>query len=291
MFTQLSQSFRTAALVLGFATVASAQIFGGMVGGTNGGLSSGGSNPPNLPPVESRANSYSRTIGNSWLGGSLTTYAGMVRQKNGTYELGNASLELRANASVLQRGAEVAELVGSASNVMNNGVQSRSGYFRIRMLGVSVVNQSFTNSSTFASASSTYNLLPNGVSASIPVGPTSVTIRGNAGCGYSRSANWLLPAATATVGVNAQAGAYAFANASVSVGVPGFNVGVGLQGKIMEQTLAANVSASSIWGLSGGVTYTLKAISLRLYAWATALYTWTTTLTTWSAGQATINLI
>ena len=91
--------------------------------------------------------------------------------------------------------------------------------------------------------------------------------------------------------MNATGSAYAFANASVSFGIPGFNVGVGLQGKILEQTLAANLQASPVWGLSGGVTYTLKAISLQLYAWATALYTWTTTLCSWSAGQVAITLI
>lgn len=248
--------------------------------------------PPVLPPLETRNGSQSKSIGNDWLGGSVYAYAGMVRQKQGAYELGHASVEFRATAKVLKQGLEVAEIVGSLMNVMNNGVQSRSGYCRIDLLGYSIYNGSFQNSSTFASQTSTFNLFgSNGVSASVPVGPVSVTLRGNAGCGFSRSANWLLPAATASVGANAMASAHAFANAQVGIGIPGFGLGVGLQGKILEQSLSANLNANAAWGLSGGCTYTLKGITLQLYAWAQALWTWTTTLTSWSSGQIVRNLI
>ena len=263
---------------------------GGVLGSTSGYVYQP-ITPPTLPSLEWRANSYDRSIGNSWLGGSVHAYANMLRQKSGTYELGFANAELRGVANVLNTSKEVFEIVGQASNVMNNGVQTRSGSYRIEVLGYSIVDQSFTNSSTFAAANYSFNLFPTNLSVSVPVGPVSVTIGGNAGCGAGRSANWLLPAATATVGLNASGNAYAFANASVSFGIPGFNVGVGLQGKILEQTLNANLSASGLWGLSGGVTYTLKAISLQLYAWATALWTWNTNLCSWSTGQVSITLI
>ena len=88
-----------------------------------------------------------------------------------------------------------------------------------------------------------------------------------------------------------RSGPSSFANASVSFGIPGFNVGVGINGRVLEQFLTANINASAVWGLSGGVTYTLRSITLSLYAWATAIYTWTTTLCSWSAGQIVINLI
>ncbi|MBL8750446.1 MAG: hypothetical protein JNK78_14885 [Planctomycetes bacterium] len=248
--------------------------------------------PPTLPSVEYKNGGYDKSIGNSWLGGSVHTYVGMVRQKSGTYELGYATAEFRGAAKVLNHSVEVAEIVGLASNVMNNGVQNRSGSFRVDVLGYSVVNQSFQNNSTFGASTSTFNLLgPSGVSASVPCGPISVTISGNAGCSFSRSANWLLPAATSTVGLNASGSAWAFANASVSFGIPGFNLGVGLQGKILEQTLGINLSSSGLWGLSGGASYTLKAITLQLYAWATAIWTWTTNLCSWTAGQITLTLI
>ena len=248
-------------------------------------------NPPTLPPVEYRFNSFDRSIGNSWLGGNVHAYAQILRQKNGTYELGMASAEFSATARVLQQSREVVEIIGSATNVMNNGVQNRNGLFRIELLGYPLINSTFQNNSTFASASQQFNLIPGGVSVSVPVGPISLTLTGNAGCGYSRSANWLLPAATATIGLNASLSAHAFANAQVGFGVPGFGVGVGIQGNILQQTLGANVNASAVWGLSGSVSYTLQPIVISLYAWAQALYTWTTNLCSWSAGTVSLNLI
>ncbi|MBL8739308.1 MAG: hypothetical protein JNL12_22970 [Planctomycetes bacterium] len=294
MFPTKLSSFLCAAattLTLGSAVVAQGTWSTTVV--SSGVLSSGylTPTPPVLPPVEYRSNSYSKSIGNTWLGGSVYAYAGMVRQKNGGYELGQASAEFRGTASVLKQSKEVVEIVGYAMNVMNNGVQTRSGQFRVEMLGYSILNSSFSNSSTFAASNHTYNLFPSDVSVSVPVGPVSVTIGGNAGCGFGRSANWLLPAATAKVGINAQANAYAFVNASVSFGIPGFNVGVGLEGKVLEQSLNVNLSASGLWGLSGGATYSLKAITLSLYAWATAIWTWDTTLCSWSAGQILLTLI
>lgn len=279
--------------LLSLTTAATAQ--GGLLGQI-GSISSGTVMtvliPPTLPPVESRIGGYDRGVGNSWLGGSVHAYAGMVRQKQGTYELGNASLEFSANGSVLKQSLNVAGVYGYLMNVMNNGVQNRSGYFRVDVLGYSIINYSFQNDSTFGAVNSQYNLFgPNGVSASVPVGPVSLTLKGNAGCGFSRSANWLLPAGTSNVGANASASAWAFANAQVGVGIPGFGLGVGIQGHICQQTLSANISASPTWGLSGGVTYTLQAISLQLYAWAQAIYTWTTNLCSWSAGLITLNLI
>lgn len=281
--------------VFALSCVANAQFSGGLIGsiGSIGGvLTQGGSTtPPILPSVESRNGNYDRTIGNSWLGGSAHAYIGMVRQNSGTYQLGFATAEFRGTANVLKQTREVAEIVGIASNVMNNGVQTRSASFRVELLGYTIVNSSFQNSSQFAQTSSTYSLIPGGVSASVPVGPVSVTIRGNAGCGFGRGANWLLPAGDSSVGLNASANAYAFANASVSFGIPGFNVGVGLQGKVLEQTLSGSINASPVWGLSGHFGYTLKAITLQLYAWATALYTWTTNLCSWSAGLVSFNLV
>ncbi|MBK8096371.1 MAG: hypothetical protein IPK26_04645 [Planctomycetes bacterium] len=236
--------------------------------------------------VTSRFASYDRTIGNSWLGGAVHAYAGLVTQRSGGYELGNASAELRGTGNLLRASREVFEVIANVTNVLNNGVQSRSGYFRAEVLGASVVNSSFQSSSTFARRSWTFNLFASAPSASVPVGPISITVRGNAGCGAGMYANLLLPAATPSVSIIGDANAYAFANASVGAGIPGFSVGVGIEGRIANQRLAIGATANARSGLSGSATYTLEAITLRLYAYAEAFWqTWTTTLTTWSAGR------
>lgn len=273
--------------LLALNTIAAAQI----VGGSTGTMSGGTSTPPTLPSLEYSNRTFTRTIGNSWLGGTAYAYAGLVRQKQGTYEVGSLTGQFRVDANVLQQSLEVAEIYGNASNVMNNGVQSRSGLYRLELMGITLSSSSFTNSSTFGAVSSTYNLFPGtGVSASVPLWVGSVTLRGNAGCGFSRSANWLLPAYSATVGLNASATAYAYASASVSYGIPGFNVGVGLRGQIAHQTLSAAASASGLWGMSGDISYTLRAIDLYLYVWATAIATWDTTLCSWTSGATTFDL-
>lgn len=273
--------------LLALNTFAAAQI----VGGSTGTMSSGTSTPPTLPSLQSSARSFDRAAGNSWLGGSVHAYAGLVRQKQGTYELGSLTAEFRGTASVLTYTKDVAEIVGNASNVMNNGVQTRTGYYRIELMGVTLFTNSFTNSSTFAAASSYYNLFPGaGISASVPLPVGSVTVAGNAGCGFSRSANWLLPAYAANVGINASANAYAQASASVSYGIPFFNCGVGLRGKILNQTLSAAASASAVWGLSGDISYSLQAIDLYLYVWATAIWTSDTTLCHWGSAPTTFDL-
>ncbi len=284
------QSLFVAALLILPSVVEAQGTFGGQFTIPNSGLIFVSTTPPVLPSVQSRYGSYDRAIGNSWLGGSVHAYAGIVRQKSGTYELGSASAEFRGTANLLQGSAEVAEIVGNAMNIMSNGVQTRSGYFRIDVLGFSVINSSFTNSSTFGAASSTFDLIPGGVSFPVPVGPVTITVAGNAGCGFSRSANWLLPAATARVGLNASGSAHAFADAHVGVGIPGFGLGVGINGHILQQTLSVNCAADAVYGLSGGATYQLQAITLTLYAWAQAIWTWTTNLASWSAGLVSMTL-
>ncbi|MEO6594126.1 MAG: hypothetical protein ABIP94_05185 [Planctomycetota bacterium] len=289
-----SYKFLSLAALLTLTVAAEAQGPGGTFGGgiiLNGGGIYITPTPPILPSVQSRIGSYDKTIGNSWLGGTAHAYAGIVRQKSGTYELGNGTVEFRGTAKLLQQSAEVAEIVGSLTNVMNNGVQSRSGYLRFDVLGYPVINTSFSNSSTFGYVNSQFDLIPGGVSYPIPVGPVSITVAGNAGCGFSRSANLLLPAATAKIGITASGRAYAFADAHVGVGIPGFTLGVGINGHVLEQTLSANCSADAVWGLSGQVSYTLQAISITLYAFAdTIFHYWSTNVASWAAGLVSFNL-
>jgi len=251
--------------------------------------------PPVLPTVQSKFNSYAKSIGNSDLGGSVSVYAGIVRQKSGSYELGNASAEFRAVGRIFGYSKELAEIVGSASNVMNNGVQTRSGQFRLEVLDGIVygINQSFTNSSTFGAGTNTYNLFgSSGLEKTFWAGPVPITLAGNAGCTFSRSFNWLLPAATASVGLNATGNAYAFADCHVGFGVSGFSVGGGFLGKVLDQTVNGSVTANAVWGLSGSLTYQLKAISLTLYVYAEAFWqSWTHNITTWAAGLVNLTLI
>lgn len=274
--------------LLALNTIAAAQI----LGGNTGTMSGGGTPSTSLPSSQTGGASYNRSIGNDWLGGSVFANVQMQRQKTDTYQRGALTMQFRGNASVLHIPMEVAEVYGNLTNVMNGNVQTRSGAFRVQLMGFNVVNNSFTNSSTFAAASHSFNLFPgDGVSASVPLGPGSITLSANAGCGYSRSANWHLPAYTINVGVIGEAHAHAFANASVSYGIPGFNAGVGVEGRLFQKSIEAGVSASALSGLSGNAEFRMSSIDLRLYCWLTAFWVcWDTTLCQFGGAAATMDL-
>ena len=65
--------------LLALHTFAAAQI----VGGNTGTMSSGSSTPPTLPSLQHSNRTFSRSIGNSWLGGTAYAYDGLVSQKQG----------------------------------------------------------------------------------------------------------------------------------------------------------------------------------------------------------------
>ena len=249
--------------------------------------------PPALPPAESKFGEYDLNIGNSWLGGGVHAYAGMVRQRSGSYDLGNEHLELWAGGSLLNQSGEVMEIYGDATNIVNSGVQKRVGSLRVDVLGVPVINSNFTTGISHSKPLENYNLFPKNITGFISLaGPVGVTAEGNAGCGFGRSVSWTMATGKADVVLSASGTANAFFDAWVGIGIPQVvGAGVGISGKVLEQSLSANATASAGTGLSGGASYGLKAISIRLYAWGQLLFKVTKTLTTWSAGAVSKTLM
>lgn len=235
---------------------------------------------------------YDGSLGNSWLGGRVHAHATLETRRGWQFEQGLIDLNLNGHVNLLTRSTEVVEVAANLRNKQEWGVQTRTGSFRVEVLGFSYVNQSFTNDSQFAQRTWSFNVFPVAPSASVPLGPFSITLRGNAGASLSTGANFNLPAATPSVTLAGSARGYASANASVGIGIPGFEVGVGIDGRICDQTLAIWATANARTGISGAATYTLEAIALRLYAYARALfYTYSTTLTNWSAGRIVRTLL
>jgi hypothetical protein len=239
-----------------------------------------------------RGSAYDRSIGNSWLGGGVHAHATLQTTRGVTYSQGFAEANARAQVNLLTRGVEVAELYAMARNRTEMGSQTRTGTFRMEVLGLTAFSQSFTSSGNLTRRTFNFNAFPVSPSASVPVGPFSVTVRGNVGANFSAYANLLLPTAAPSVSLSGEGRAYATATASVSVGIPGFSVGVGIQGRILDQTLALIGTAHATNGISGAATYSLTPISLRLYAFVdTFVHTWTTTLTSWSAAAVVRSLL
>lgn len=254
---------------------------------------------PSLPSAESRFADYDKSIGNSYLGGSVHAYGGMVRQLQGSYGLANESLEFWATGTLVGHSADVVELSAYAFNQIKNGTQTRSGQISFEVLGSPVINKTFTTSYSIPGTSSTYNLFSTAVSGGVPlaslplIGPISISVNGNAGCGCSRSTSWSMPSGKADVVISASGNAYAYFDAWVGIGIPSVaSAGVGVQGKVLNQSISANATASAVSGLSGGANYALNPISISLYVYGSVFgKKYTNTVTSWSAGSVSKKLM
>ncbi|HLQ36593.1 MAG TPA: hypothetical protein VK348_02240 [Planctomycetota bacterium] len=231
-----------------------------------------------------RGSNYDRDIGNGWLGGAVHAHA-LMTTTTGVLVNGS-SLDVGTNAEVhlLNASANIALARATANNSIGLLSSSRSGNFHVQVIGIDLINQNFTANTTFARQTWTFNAFGTRPSASIPVGPVSVSVSGNVGAGLTISAGYSLPSLTPMVGAGGYVQAYGFGDASAGVGIPGFSIGVGIEGRILEQDFTMFAGANALNGFFGVVSYTLVPVSLRLYVYAEAFwYRWTETLTTWSA--------
>lgn len=247
--------------------------------------------------AQSRSNYFFRSIGNSWLGGAVFTSASLSTASWLGGSSGDASLYLGADANVLRYTRSVAQLDLTAHNDVTGyrtPVQNAYATFRLRLAGYTVWDRSVRTTGDLGGISPrTYTLFPSDPMATVPVGPFTVTLRGNAGVTLGAGAWGILPTNTPEVRLVASGNTAAIARASVAIGVGGFNAGVELQGRFAECRLTANLIASAISGLSGYVNFQLQAISLRLVAFLEAFWTrvYSTTLTSWGSGYVNYNLI
>ncbi|HLQ36950.1 MAG TPA: hypothetical protein VK348_04055, partial [Planctomycetota bacterium] len=178
--------------------------------------------------TQQRGSSYNGSIGNTWLGGAVNAHALLTTSAGLLYN--RATLDVGGNAAVnlLSHSANLALVSGTCSNGSSGFpvTQSRSGNFHVQVVGIDLINQSFQSDSTFARQTWTFNAFgPNGVSAPIPVGPITISLRGNVGAGLTISCSYALPAASLSVSAGGYAQAYGFGDASVGFGIPGFSVG------------------------------------------------------------------
>jgi hypothetical protein len=215
-----------------------------------------------LPPAESRFGSYDLAIGDSIVGGSVHAFTGMVRQKQGTYELADLAIELSATGKFLGRSAEIVDISGFGNNVMNNGVQTRSGQIRYEVLG-STVQRSFQGSFTLPPDTAVFSLFPADVSGSVTLfGGYRANLTGNATCGFGIDASWTLPDGKADVGLVSNGDAFAIVSAVGQLQMGSQSGPVTITGKIVNnQKLSVNATTSAASGLSGGATYTMNQAS------------------------------
>ncbi len=241
---------------------------------------------------------YSKGIGNTWLGGSVTL-AGSLSNSTSSGRMpgvvtrtGRANLGATVDASILKFALRAVQFDLTAQNTVTTSsaslpTQNATGAFRLQLCGIVVNNRSVQTTGYLGGIPATeYSLFPGDVRAPVGVGPFTVTLGGNAGVTLGAGANVILPTTTPEVRLLASATTSVVGRAFVSVGVIGFAAGVELKARFAEQRLTMGVVASAISGLSGTVGYQIQAMSLKLIAFLEAFWTrvYSTTLVSWGSG-------
>lgn len=237
---------------------------------------------------------FDRGIGNSWLGGSVHSHL-YLTTTNGTltyYSRAALDAQARATANLLQMTGNVAEVSATLSSTATTTSTTRSGAFRVRVLGYDLVNRSFTSSTTAPNQTWAFNAFPVAPRIDVGVGPFTLTLTGNFGASLNVSANYQLPLGTPAVSAYGAFNAAGTAQASVAVGIPYvLSFGVRLQGRVLDTSLVLFGGANALSGFFGTGTVSLIPITLRLVGFVDVpFYTYTNTLCSWSAAAYSANL-
>ncbi|HMQ21950.1 MAG TPA: hypothetical protein PKE00_05635 [Planctomycetota bacterium] len=238
----------------------------------------------NFSQTVSRSGSHVASVGNSNLGGSLVTSAGISHSTSAVSSSANANFSMSATGRLLGMSKEIAYLGANASSSRTSTMQSRSAVTTLRILGYNWGTSS-TSGHSFSKREYDLKLFPIEPRMSVPLGPISLTIKGNCGVNVTCVGGLYLPTGVPEVSLTANASTGAFAKASVGASVPGFGVAVEVRGDVGVQQLGVTGRANPILQvLRGDAYYTLTAISIKLVAKAWALW-WDTskTLASWSS--------
>jgi hypothetical protein len=225
-----------------------------------------------LPPSELRSGYHDLTYGDSVVGGIVHAYAGMARQRQGSYEMGDVAFELSASGKFLGRRAEVVDISGFGSNVINNGVQTRSGQFRYEILGATI-SPSFQGSFTLPPDTAVFSLFPQDVT--------------NFSCGFGIDAGCQLPTGQADVSLIANADCFAFISAGGTISIGSTSGMCSIVGKVVNnQKLNVNATASAVSGLSGSGAYAMGRNSVTMLAFSV-----TNSISLWSSAAVSKSLM
>ena len=252
----------------------------------------------------SKTGTFSRGIGNRWLGGNVSITAALnTTTASGaamtTTRTANASVTAAADADILTFRLRAAELTASASNSVRQSnftapQQRATATFRLTLAGRIVLDRSATSTGNLGGIpATTFNLFPQDVSVPVPVGPFTIRLGGNAGVTLQAAALVIFPTTAPEVGLTLSGNSAVVGRAFVSVGALGFAAGLELRGTFAEQRLLFSLIANALNGLSGISSYDLRAISLQLVAFLEAfgVRVHTNTLTRWGSAAVSLPLL
>ncbi len=237
-----------------------------------------------------KSGSTGLSIGNSWLGGSLSAGGSFTASNNSTSNTAFGSAYLSAYGKLLGMSGQIASL--SAYGSANSG-NSNSASYRLTVAGTTIVNtvvSSGAKTHLFRPARQLLNLFGSTASAGIPVGPVTVHVSGNVGTDVNSALN-VTVGSGAIVQLKGTTTASALASGSASVKVLGFGASMQLYGQILQTTITAVATADArgVPSISGVIPLSVYPISLFLKVCAIAPWgKWCKTLTSWSAAAIQI---
>lgn len=237
---------------------------------------------------QSVGKAYSRSFGNSYLGGLVYASASAAKTSSGTTHTARASLYGRVSARFLNKSKEIASASISASGIKTSTRATGSLRAYVRVAGKTIYSRSFTRSYrtswTVASKPRNYKIFPSDPSFRFKVGPIPMTIRGNMGAATNANARLtVLNSLASLASIGGTVNAWGWGRASVKAGISVLYAKLELSAKFANQSLSLSTYAGNR-GVRGRFYYTLQAIALKLKASARILF-WkgSKTLVNWAS--------
>ncbi|HHI80756.1 MAG TPA: hypothetical protein ENK02_12355 [Planctomycetes bacterium] len=230
---------------------------------------------------------YSRSFGNRYLGGSIYASSSISWYRRGSYERSSAHFYVSGYGRLLARSFSVGRVGVSGYSTDRNGSVSGSGRLYVNLAGKTVYSKSFPTSKSWYLRPVTYKVFPRDPSYRFSVGPVPIRVSGNAGAGAKAGVSVRLLPYKAYVGLSGVGQAWGWGRASARADIWVASLGLSFEGRFADQVLSAGASAGS-GGVRGRVTYSIRAISLKLYLKARILWKkWSKTIASYRSRNYT----
>ena len=240
------------------------------------------------PALEAQtvSRTYSRSMGNSYLGGKVYANGKVSVKESGSYAKIESKFVVGAAILFLKKRPEIAEIIAQGTSKGRPSAPANAATFKFDLVGKRLLNKKFTNGATIRRYTKTLKVFPRDIRLRYPVGPATITVKGNVGGSASAACKFSFGLGEVGARIDGDGKAWAFGKADVAAGVPGFKVGVNATAKFAHQTLNLNAGGSQRRGISGSMRYTIRAVILELKGYVKVLWKkWTRTLAKWKSRQ------
>ena len=238
--------------------------------------------------AQSVGRSYSKSYGNSYLGGSIYARAYAAYSGSVTNARVTAYLDGRATASFLRQNRELGRIYVGA-NGLSYGLRTfGSARAFVRIAGRTVYSRSYSSSVrrswTFSTRPVNYRVFPTDPSYRFSIGPIPMKVSGNIGAAARASVTATVASSlTNLASLRGSAQAWGWGRANVRAGIRVLGLGLTLSARFANQTLSTSTYVG-VGGPRGYVRYVLQPISITLTAWARILFfRGSRTLVNWSS--------